>query len=188
MAPVPPPACACPGSGAGGAGTPGHSITHGDLNPQTAPGHSVGVTGSPCIAWSIPVGCPRTTRMLGVLPPAAPQSSVVAWRGLVAHCGLLGTSEGSLFVPELACRLRHASHPTLQGAGWGPQIPTPFIMHEGQGDGSGYLTHSLGHGVSVGCSQRDIEDNDSVHHDHHRHHHEESQVPGQGTQALTWGC
>lgn len=49
---------------------------------------------------------------------------------------------------------------------------------------AGYLAHSGGHGVSVGSSQGDVEDDDSVHHDHHCHNHEEGQVPGEGAWGL----
>lgn len=39
--------------------------------------------------------------------------------------------------------------------------------------------------MSVGRSQGDVEDNDSIHHNHHCYHHEEGQVPGEGAQSLS---
>lgn len=39
--------------------------------------------------------------------------------------------------------------------------------------------------MSVGRSQRDVEDDDGVHHDHHCHHHEEGQVPAKETRGLS---
>jgi len=47
VAPVSPLACACPGSGEGGVGIPGHGITHGDLTPHAAPRAPSGCSGVP---------------------------------------------------------------------------------------------------------------------------------------------
>lgn len=92
----------------------------------------------------------------------------------MAQRGALGTSGG----PCLG--LRHA-----YGVGQTTDTPPLIPTCKGQGAGGRYLAHPLGHGVSVGRSQRDVEDDDGVHHDHHRHHHEEGQVPVKGVQGLS---
>lgn len=66
-------ACACPGNEAGGAGTPGHNVTRGDLTPP--PRAPNGCNWVPSHCPEHPHGVPHATGMLGVLASAAPQCS-----------------------------------------------------------------------------------------------------------------